>query len=244
MVFSEGRLAAWFWNRSYDGNGAKDELYAPLVQIGTPDSVFLKFDIANVTAVYPGSTAIPLDTLEILLTKDCGKSFVTIYKKWGEDLQTVQDPNFSRNESGAQGFVPSARYMWRTETIDISNQVAANSTFQLVFRNSNNNGNNTFLDNVNINPVTLPAKLKKEGFLISPNPTSGTFYIQHYIRPVNLRGLQLFNSAGQVILTKSFNGEAISLIPVHLEGMAAGIYTVRMIYTDKVITQRIVKLNN
>ena len=244
MVFSEGRYAAWFWNRSYDGKGAKDDLYAPLIQVGTPDSVFLKFDIANVTAVYPGSTAVPLDTMEILLTKDCGKSFVTIYKKWGEELQTVRDPNFSRNEGGAQGFVPNAKYMWRTETIDISSQATANSTFQLVFRNSNNNGNNTFVDNVSINPVTLPAKLKKEGFLISPNPTTGTFYIQHYIRPVNLRGLQLFNSAGQIIITKSFNGEAISLIPVHLEGMAAGIYTVRLIYSDKVITQRIVKLNN
>jgi hypothetical protein len=200
--------------------------------------------VANVTAVYPGSTAVSLDTLEVLLTRDCGKSFVSIYKKWGEDLQTVQDPNFSRNEAGAQGFVPNAKYMWRTETIDISNQVTPNATFQLVFRNTNNNGNNTFLDNVFINPVTLPVKLKKDGFLISPNPTNGTFYIQHYIRPVNLKGLQLFNSGGQIIMTKSFTGEAISLIPVHLEGMAAGIYTVRLIYTDKVITQRIVKLNN
>jgi hypothetical protein len=243
LASSEGVASAWIRNRVYNGSGAKDELYAPLIQLSNVDSVFLVFDVAHVTARYPGSTAVPLDTLEVLLTKDCGKTFTSVYKKWGEDLQTVNDPNFPVTYPPADtiGFVPKTRNQWRTDSVNITPLTGANGSFQLVFRNINNNGNNIFLDNINIRPLTLPAKLKRQGYMISPNPSEGWVYVRHYLHPTDLRGLQVINSNGQTIWQQQYTGNALSNIPVDINRFPAGIYTFRLIYTNKVIVERVVK---
>jgi hypothetical protein len=240
---TEGTASAWMRNRVLDGKGAKDELYAPLIQISNVDSVFVKFDVAHVTAKFPGSTGVNLDTLEVLLTKDCGKTFTTIYKKWGEDLQST-GPNFPGiyPATDSIAFVPQNRNQWRSDSINISALTGSNGLFQLVFRNINNFGNNTYLDNININPVTLPAKLKRQGFMISPNPSEGFVYVQHYLRPLDLKGIEIVNSNGQIIWQQAYNGNAWSFIPIDLSRHAAGIYTVRLRYSNKVETQRIIKV--
>ena len=56
---------------------------------GTYDSVFVDFDLSYKSgANYPGSTVFPLDTLEVLATTDCGITFTSVWKKWGDALQT------------------------------------------------------------------------------------------------------------------------------------------------------------
>lgn len=241
----EGVASAWIRNYALKANGSKEDLYAPLVQLSAPDSVFITFDVAHVTARYPGSTAVPLDTLEILLTQDCGATFSSVYKKWGADLQTVGDPNFPvvYPASDTVGFVPTAASQWRRDSVDLTPSLAGSKgTFQLVFRNTNNSGNNTYLDNVNINAVILPAKLKAQGYLIAPNPSNGSVNIRHYLRPTNLKGIQVITGSGQVVIQLQYNGNAQSSIPLDLTRYANGIYTIRMVYDNKVITDRIVKI--
>jgi hypothetical protein len=240
---TEGTASAWMRNRILDGKGAKDELYSPLIQISNVDSVFVLFDVAHVAAKYPGSTGVNLDSLEVLLTKDCGKTFTSIYRKWGEDLQTT-GPNFPGIYPATDliGFVPQNRGQWRTDSINISSLTGSTGLFQLIFRNVNNFGNNTFLDNININPVTLPAKLKQQGYMISPNPSEGVVFIQHYLRPIDLRGIDIVNSNGQTIWQKAYNGNALSFIPIDLTRHAAGVYTVRLRYSNKVVAQRVIKV--
>ena len=243
---TDGTAAAFIRNYAIKNNaGSKDDLYAPLVQLAAPDSVFVQFDVAHVTARYPGATAIQLDTLEILLTKDCGVTFSSVYKKWGAELQTVGGPNFPAvyPVSDTTGFIPGLRSQWRRDSVNLTPQLAGSTgTFQLVFRNITNNGNNTYLDNVNISSIILPAKLKAQGYLIAPNPSNGLVNIRHYLPPVNLKGVQVINPAGQVIIQKTYTGNAISSIPLDLTGYANGIYTIRMVYDDKVVMERIVKV--
>jgi len=245
IASSEGLASAWIRNYVQKASGAKDDLYAPLLQLSAPDSVFLKFDVAHVTARYPGSTAVPLDTLQVLLTKDCGVSFISVYKKWGEELQTVGGPNFPAVylPNDTTGFIPGIKSQWRKDSVDLTPWLAGSTgTFQLVFRNISNNGNNIYIDNVNINPLLLPAKLKAQGYLIAPNPSNGLINIRHYIRPTNLKGIVVLNPAGQVVIQKQYNGNAISSIPLDLTRFANGIYTIRMVYDNKVVIERIVKL--
>ena len=242
---SEGVASAVVRNYALKTSGAKDDLYAPLVQLASPDSVFLQFDVSHVTAQYPGATAIQLDTLEVLLTKDCGISFTSVYKKWGAALQTAGDPNFPAvyPSDDTTGFVPGSKNYWRRDSVDLTPQLAGSTgTFQLVFRNTANNGNNTYLDNVNITPIILPAKLKAQGYLIAPNPSNGAVNIRHYLRPTNLKGLEVVNPAGQVIIRQQYNGNALSSIPLDLTRYANGIYTIRMVYDNKVVIERVVKL--
>jgi hypothetical protein len=212
------------------------------VQIGSPDSVYLKFDLSNAAGRFPGSTAVPLDTLEVLLTTDCGKTYKSVYKKWGEDLTTV-DKNFPPvfPTTDTVGFVPNSLVQWRTELVDVSRYVLANSKFQFVFRSTSNRGNNTFLDKIDISTITLPARLKQQGYMITPNPFEGSFFIRHLLPPANLKGIQVMNSIGQVLVARSYNGNASNYITIDLSRYSNGAYQVKLIYDNKVITERIIK---
>lgn len=238
---SEGLASAWMRNRRYNGNGAADDLYSPLIQIQNADSVFAKFDLAYSAVKYPTGSNIPTDTLEVLFTKDCGRSFTSVYKKWGEALQTTTSTAYAAGDT--TGFMPVSRTQWRMDSINLTAIAGAVGTFQLAFRNINNNGNNIFIDNIRINQVTLPAKLKREGYLVIPNPSRGLFIVQHYLRPVNLKAVQVFNTGGQLVWEKRYSGDAQSSIPVNLSQVLDGVYVIRLLYTDRVITQRIIKIN-
>ena len=235
--------AMWIKNYRFDNQGAKDDLFSPLTKIAQPDSVYLQFDVAHATQVYPGSTTLPLDTLEVLLTKDCGISFQSIYKKWGYELST-----FSKNfpslhpATDTIGFVPNGNQQWRTEWLNISAFVQNESNFQVVFRNTSHQGNNTYIDNVQISPVTLPAHLKQEGYLLVPNPFVGGFGIRHLTNPTTLKKIQVMNMMGQLIYQRNFPSNADKYIWVDMNVHPAGTYQIKMTYEDKIITERIIKI--
>lgn len=224
-------------NFNYEGNGSKDDLYSPKVNYVIADSAYLTFDVAAATKVYPGSTGLATDTLEVLITKDCGATFTSVYKKWGADLQTLNDPN----NGLATEFVPNSASQWRTETVNLL-AYRANGPIQFVFRNTNNNGNNIYIDNVNFATKLLPLTLKENGFMISPNPVSNTFTIQQYETAANLRSVGVYDAAGRQLQAWHYNGNASNTITVNMAKYAAGTYTVKLTYSNKVIAKRIVKL--
>ena len=218
---------------------AVDYFISPIVNnSSTLDSVFVDFDLAYRSgANYPGSTILPLDTLEVFATTDCGLTFTSVWKKWGDALQTVNDPNYSWTTP----FVPRASE-WRKERAYLTPFVGA-SNFQLYFTMKGNKQNNLWLDNININGQRLPQRLRDQGYLIYPNPFAGTFLIHHSAveAPVDLQAVQVFNGAGQMVWSKDYNGNAARQITVDLRSMASGLYILKMIYTNRTVVERIVK---
>jgi len=233
--------SAFIRNYAYSNKGQTDDFVSPQVSYSNVDSVFLSFDVAAAAFSYAGSTFIPLDTLEVLVTKDCGNTFTSIYKKWGAELQTVGDPNVSQNVE----FIPVGKNQWRTEFIDLSGVGAANGPLQVYFRNRNNFQNNIFLDNINLRTRTLPTKLKQEGFLVLPSPFTTQFTVWHYLTPTDLKFVSVYNSAGQLIWKQDYSGDAPKLVNVDLSNRAAGVYVVHLGYSDanKNKAIRIIKMN-
>jgi hypothetical protein len=68
---------------------------------------------------------------------------------------------------------------------------------QVRFKNTGFNGNNIFIDKINLYAKTVAPTLKANGFMIVPNPVRNTFSIQHYLAPTNLRGVGFYNAAGK-----------------------------------------------
>jgi hypothetical protein len=235
---SIGSGSAWIRNYRFNSNGKHDDLYSPRFSNITFDSLIVYFDVAHASISPAG---LPPDTLEVLLTKDCGNTFETIYKKWGADLATVSPPP-SFPVGDTVGFVPTAT-QWRTEYINITERVNAGSKFMIVFRNTSNRGNNTFLDHVRVWPVILPERLKQNGFLIAPNPFQSQFTIRHLLVPTDLKAVIISNTAGQIVYRRQFSGNAGNYIYVDLGRYSAGMYHVKMIYTNKVVDAKLMKLN-
>ncbi|HMO63428.1 MAG TPA: T9SS type A sorting domain-containing protein [Ferruginibacter sp.] len=221
-------------------NGAVDYLVSPIATNSAFfDSVFVDFDYAyRQGPTYPGSTVLPLDTLEVLTTNDCGLTFNSVWKKWGYQLQTINDPSYSNTDV----FTPTLQSEWRHERVFLSPAIGA-ADFQVYFVMKGNRQNNLWLDNINIASITLPQRLKDEGYLIYPNPSNGSFLLHHYNvdPPVSLQSIQAFTAAGQLVWQKTYNGNAERRINIDLQKVPAGVYVLKIVYRDKTVVEKIVK---
>lgn len=220
-------------------NNAVDYFISPIVDNSASfDSVHVDFDLAyRPGRNYPGSTVLPLDTLEILASNDCGTTFTSVWKKWGDALQTINDPNYAWDTS----FVPNAGE-WKRQRAYLSPFVGSDN-FQLYFAMKGNKQNKLWIDNINISSQTLPQKLKDQGYLIYPNPFNGTFRIHHHgiEPPVDLQAVLVYNASGQTVWSKEYNGNADRQIFINMGNAANGMYILKMIYTNRTVIERIVK---
>lgn len=232
--------AAYVRNYVYYNLGQKDDLYSPVLAYTGADSVLLTFDLAASAKGYPGSTTSATDTLEVLVTRDCGNTFTSVYKKWGLDLQTLNMPN---NPQLAE-YLPviTAGYQWRKESINLTSYVP-NGPLQVVFRNTNNNQNNVYIDNVSLTAKKLPAQLKQDGYLVQPSPFTNSFNVWFVSAPADLKYVTVFNSHGQQVWKKEYNSNSSNVINIDLSGRAAGIYIVKFGYAGKEVETKVLKVN-
>ena len=218
-----------------------DDLATPITSYAGVDSVYLSFDYAALTKIYPGATSQNLDTLEVLATRDCGVTFSRIWSKWGEDLQTINDPNYSN----AFSFLPG-NDAWKNVKLNVTGASGTTATgLQFFFRNKSNGDNNIYIDNVNISTLRLPARLKQQGYILYPSPFTGSFNIQHFLTPTDLRYIEVYDAKGRLVYRKQYGSTGANATEgINLKGEAAGMYVVKIGYTNKQIVERIIKTNN
>jgi hypothetical protein len=226
-------------NYDYTTANTNDKFVSPIITLSSVpyDSLFVSFDYAYAQGIqYPGSINSPLDTLEVQVTPDCGHTFTTIWKKWGEELQTINDPNRPLGSI----FTPNSEGQWKNINLYLD-PVVNNKDFQVYFVAKSNKQNNLYLDNINIYTKVLPQKLKDQGYLIYPNPFKGSFIIRNYRVPTTLQSVGIYNSVGQLVWAKDLNGSGNTEMTVDLRNLAAGVYVVKLNYLEKTIVERIVK---
>ncbi|MFT3948110.1 MAG: M43 family zinc metalloprotease [Agriterribacter sp.] len=177
------------------------------------------------------------DTLAIEYSTDCGQTFLPGYKKSGTDLKTTA-------EYVSDDYVP-ALTEWVADTLDLSSAIAGKFDKVMVrFRMINGYGNNVYLDDIRIYSVTLPAALKQRGYILTPNPTTGSLVLQNYNSSTPLKAIAVFSSVGQVIWKAEYeNASTSNYIPINLRNVAPGIYFVKLVYGDKTVVEKILKID-
>ncbi|MEO6686551.1 MAG: choice-of-anchor J domain-containing protein, partial [Dyadobacter sp.] len=234
-VGATGSGSAVIKNFQQENGSTIDKFISPVVTGNQAyDSVFVAFDYAYSPGLNsPLSTTEALDTLEIQVTQDCGLTFTTVWKKWGLELQTVLNPNQTLE------FIPQIND-WKNIKIPVF-PVVGNGDFQAFFVAKSNKQNNLFVDNINIYGITVPPRLKKQGYLIYPNPFTSQFLIRNYEEPTDFQSAAVYNSIGQKVWQKDFNGNAQKIEPVNLGKLPTGIYLLKLNYTGKTVVERILK---
>jgi hypothetical protein len=216
-------------NYNYTSTGTIDKFISSVISdAASYDTMYVSFDYSYATRLATGTA----DTLELQITTDCGQTFTTIWKQYGSNLQTASAV------SGA--FIPGAANDWASVNINLW-QYVGTKNFQVYFVAKGNKQNNLYIDNINIYGITVPPLLKKQGYLIYPNPFSGQFFIRNYEVPVTLQGAYVYNALGQLIWSKQYNGNAYTQMPVDLGNAPRGIYFVKLQYTDRSVVQKIIK---
>lgn len=234
-VSKSGTASVMINNFEYKMTGQKDDLRLPQVSIPSiVDSAFFSFEVA--AAVYSDlNTANNIwDTLEVLVSADCGQTYTSLYKKWGSSLVTRQLPI-------TDPFVPVSAE-WRKDSINLAGFIGK-SNLMFLFRNTTGFENNIYLDDVSLRTVTINPNLKSAGFLVTPNPSRGQVAVQFYPQPTNLKGIQVFSAAGQKVFEQTISGsQASNLYTIDLSRYPAGVYTVRAVFADRVVIQKLLKM--
>ncbi len=228
-----GTASVMIDNFNYTSLGQQDYLRLPEANLAGVDSAFFTFQVAAATFTPITTVNNNFDTLEVLMSKDCGLTYTTLYKKGGATLVTQTDP-------ATTFFIPTAN-QWRKDSINLTPYIN-NGSFILCFRNTTGNENTIYLDDVNLRTITINPNLKAKGFLVTPNPATNNIQVQFYPNPANLRGISLYNLMGQKlseIIVSDSPGQ--TLYNFNISQYPIGMYLIRAVFSDKVLIRKIIK---
>lgn len=232
-VAKTGNASVMMDNFNYSVIGQKDDLRLPNVNLQNIDSAFFSFNVA--AAAYTGFNTPynPWDTLEVLVSTDCGKTYSSLYKKWGSSLVTRATPTTT--------FYTPAQNEWRKDSINLADYINRDNVL-IAIRNTGGNENSIYLDDINVRTVVINPNLKRQGILITPNPANGVIAVQFYPPPANLKAIQVYSITGQKVQEVLVSGAGGNYYNLNLSNYASGTYLVRIVFTDRVVTRKIIKL--
>jgi len=135
--FGVGAQSVYFNNWSQNATGKKDEIRTARYNGESYNSISLTFDVAYWTYTNQSYQ----DSLQVLISTDCGVTFTQVYNKGGATLSTVAGQSTT-------SFTPTST-QWRKETVNLNAYIG--QSFLLAFRNVARYGNNLYLDNISVN---------------------------------------------------------------------------------------------
>ncbi|WP_336514224.1 M43 family zinc metalloprotease [Pollutibacter soli] len=227
-----GTASMFINNFDYELFPSTDDLRLPEFSLPPMDSAFLSFWVAAAAFSPLNTQNNNWDTLEVLISTDCGKTYTSVYKKWGESLVTRTTPT-------TIAYVPRSNE-WRKDSVSLQNYINKGNIL-VAFRNTTGYENNVYLDDINLRKVNINPNLKAKGFLVTPNPVRDRVTIQFYPVPATLKAIQLFNSTGQKMAEINVGANPGVYYQFQTAGMVRGIYFVRAVFTDKVEVRKILK---
>jgi hypothetical protein len=226
---STGSASAFMDYFNYNASGAIDEIVTPNIDLTTQSNPQLTFQVAY--QLYTDPTANPnySDTLEVLITTDCGATYTSLYKKFGTQLTTTT-PTFSTSS-----FVPTAND-WRMETIDLTPYATATNA-QIVFRGIGDYENELYLDDINISGgiITGIDAHNTTQVNVYPNPSQGVLYISTSKADAYI--VTVVDMLGNVVTTTSFNN---TFTKINLSNLPNGVYFVSVKNNNTVTTQKVI----
>jgi len=230
LAASKGIASALLPNfMQYNTFGRTEDLITPTINVQSEDSILMYFDLSYDTTRLLLKPSLH-DTLEVDISTDCGSTWKQLYKKWGITLQTNKTP-FSKNHE----YIPDSAKQWRTDTINISSFILLKQGdhFNVRFRNIENDGNDIYIDNVNITTRKV----------VYANPFNNNIDIVNPTNAGALKSLQVFDILGQKVMEYNYPNIPFFLNNIKTNQLAAGIYILKLVYTNQTITRKIFKVN-
>ena len=197
--YSQSTQSAIFDNYNLNSGGSFDDMRFR-VDLSNAATTKMFFDVA-----YARYNNTYLDTMQVLVSTDCGATFAMLYQKSSTILATAPDTG---------GFFVPSSAEWRTDTIDLNSYVGQ-SNLLVVFRNIGRFGNCLYIDNINISSdgVFVPEIAQQKNEVnVFPNPVASGSTIYVVSGQTDNFNFTLYDSNGKVVLNDKVNsGEEIKL---------------------------------
>jgi PKD repeat protein len=148
-----------FDDYNQDVSNTRDEFRSPKYNFTGYTNLKMYFDVAY--ARYDPTYS---DSLEVLVSTNCGQSYTSLYLKGGTTLATSPDVT-------AQTFTPTAA-QWRTDTIYL-NAYAGMGNVMFSFMNRGHYGQAMYIDNINITGALTSIPPTASFSYAAANPCAG-----------------------------------------------------------------------
>jgi len=209
--------------------GAVDDIHIDGFSFPYNQTITFEFDVA-----YAPYTVGESDTLQVLISTDCGQTFQTLYDLSGASLYTAPPTN------GA--FVPTSWSQWRHFSTDLSGH-AGNPNVEFIFRCRNSYENNLYLDNINI--IASAVSIENPSDLgvvhIFPNPATEVLNIEYQGIKQGATEATLFDLSGKAVKTQTLPlNEGFNLVQMQLSDLAKGIYMLQVGEGEKAFREKVV----
>lgn len=212
-----GTGSLWMDNYNYQANGEIDEIVTQNFDLTTVSNPQMTFYLAYRLYTNPALSPNYSDTLEILISTDCGATYSSIYKKFGVPLTTTVT-SWANNS-----FTPAAAD-WRQEVISLVPYASANSVI-FKFKNVNDYENNLYVDNINISTITGINEVKSNFNLNAyPNPASDFITISLPENRNESITVTVQNKLGMSVYNESFKNKN-GMLRINVSNFAEGVYS-------------------
>ncbi|PCJ01078.1 MAG: hypothetical protein COB15_01195 [Flavobacteriales bacterium] len=208
-------------NYSYNKPGEHDE-FDFILDFSNSTSPWLQFDVA-----YSPYSITYGDTLEVLVSVDCGLSFQSVYYKGPAALATVPIGVSYPNAS-----------TWRTDSIDLTSYMGTQDLL-VVFRNINGFGDLLYIDNINIGNQSVVSVIEQgksePSFTIFPNPIKAGEVLSFVSNSKDPCKFMLYDARGKQIMYQ----ETMQHISIP-KNIAMGIYYYKAAFENSIFKGKIV----
>ena len=223
-----GTASAYVDNSTYDAKGAMDDIITPILNLSSVSAPVLTFELAYKLWTSPTDPTPFSDTLEVLVSTDCGATWNSVYRKSSSALVTTT-PTFQ-----ASTWVPTAND-WRKETVDIS-AYASSTGAMIMFRNISDYENSLHIDDINISGTTgIDNTSFSSTINIYPNPTSAIINV--LVASTENTEIVVLNVVGEVVYN---NNHVLNVNKIDMSNQANGVYFVKVKSGNQVTTKKVI----
>lgn len=220
--------------------GTKHSLISPVVDVSdaTTSPLTMEFKVAY---RYDGTNS---DVLKLMVSDNCGDTWITRYTKAASSLTTVP--------SGTALFTPVNETEWRTETVNINNIAGKEGVLFKFELTAAGGGNNLFIDDINIDgqKVSLEEMATNSAKLnVFPNPVTSQSQIMFSGVQNGKATLSVFDITGRQMAIKTIATQANISNTYMLSDVVGnaqlpvGIYNIRLQQGNLVLNKRLVVAN-
>lgn len=228
---------------SFNTTGLESKFSTPALNFGMSAAPTLSFYVAfnyhKYTPPYFTKDTIFADTLEVLMTTDCGETYQRLYKKGGAELATVSEPILNPLTVGEIVFDP-VQSEWRQEIIDLSNfNGVQNAT--VMFKYISGYGGNIYIDNIRIGegiPAGVNDAKQDLAFSMYPNPANDKLSIA--LNNARDAKVTIYDNLGKAVLSESGNHTSGARLDLDISYLSNGFYVVETSAGSQKATQKLI----
>ncbi|MFN7690074.1 MAG: M43 family zinc metalloprotease [Bacteroidota bacterium] len=213
--------------------GFIDELITPSIDLTqfTSPRLYYKVAYANLTA-----TDNITNSFQILSSVDCGKTWGVRRTYTETALETVTPQNST--------FTPTSQSQWREDNINLSS-FAIYSNIIFKFKFVAGEGNNLYLDDINLNNTTSLTEMEslENNFRVYPNPSDQDAVVYFSTESNATIAVKVFDLLGKEVYTNNMGTLAAgnhNLILNKETLSGSGLYFVRLSVNDTQLTRKFI----